>query len=225
MNKRLEYHADKMKLVCILFAGETGVFLLKSIFNSGNIWYLHLLSLIFLGGPPLAVSTYIYKIGSKKFSSNKTLEFFVLAQAVLAAYNIVMGAISLYANVRIRASYISEKEMNLNLIQISLGIICSIIMLAAYAAIIYCIKSYRFDKLFELIRILIVVSSSIYCLTMHVKPEETINVVASVILLFGVFSPEPSIEEQLKKLNDELSAGTLDKEQYDEQRQKLLEKL
>ena len=52
-----------------------------------------------------------------------------------------------------------------------------------------------------------------------------ITVAAHALLLFKVFSPEPSIEEQLKKLNAELSAGTLDKEQYDEQRQKLLEKL
>ena len=52
-----------------------------------------------------------------------------------------------------------------------------------------------------------------------------ITVAAQALLLFKVYSPEPSIEEQLKKLNDELSAGTLDKEQYDEQRQKLLEKL
>ena len=52
-----------------------------------------------------------------------------------------------------------------------------------------------------------------------------IAVAAHALLLFKVFSPEPSIEEQLKKLNAEFSAGTLDKEQYDEQRQKLLEKL
>ncbi len=52
-----------------------------------------------------------------------------------------------------------------------------------------------------------------------------ITIAADALLLFKAFSLGSSIEEQLKQLNAELSAGTLSKEQYDEQRQKLLEKL
>lgn len=229
MNKRLDYHADKMKLVCILFA-VGGVIYLLNLLTSYVAFFSDWLNLFFLYAIPFAASVCIYKLGNKKTNPNKLLGIFVLAQAVSAVYRIITYAISAKTLSGDDSSYYdySRKE-----ILIYLKIVCAIIILVADALAIYCIKARRFDRLFKVTRILLIVSTSIIFLTYwwyvnwwYVKPEEeAINVAAFAILLFGVFSLKSNIEEQLKQLNAELSEGTLSKEQYDEQRQKLLEKL
>lgn len=222
MNKRLDYHADKMKLVCILFA-VGGVIYLLNLLTYYVALFSDWLNLFFLYAIPFAASVCIYKLG-KRTNPNKLLGIFVLAQAVSAVYRIITYAISAKTLSGDDSSYYDKERA---ILLIYLKIVCAIIILVADALAIYCVKARRFDRLFKVTRILLVVSTSIICLTYwhYVKPEEAINVAASAILLFGVFGLKSSIEEQLKQLNAELSAGTLDKEQYDEQRQKLLEKL
>lgn len=252
MNKRLDYHADKMKLVCILLAVAAAIVLFSQI-GSVAVKYSEyyyedpyviegVINSIIAYGLPLGVSIYIYVKGKeKKADAYKLFKIFVLAETALGIYRLIRSEVSF----RISISPDIEDFM---------FFLFSMLPIAALPAGLYFLKIGEY-KLFKVMCMLFLVFPCIEWIQRNANTDfigeiidiavdlsefEDINklwqriavfvlpiitIAADALLLFKAFSLGLSIEEQLKQLNAELSAGTLSKEQYDEQRQKLLEKL
>ena len=250
MNKRLDYHADKMKLVCILLAVAAAIVLIGQI---GSIavkyseYYYEdpyviegVINSIIAYGLPLGVSIYIYVKGKeKKADAYKLFKIFVLAETALGIYRLIRSEVFFFSSPDI------EDFM---------AFLFSMLPIAALPAGLYFLKIGEY-KLFKVMCMLFLVFPCIQWIQRNTNTDfigeiiniavdlsefEDINelwlriadfvlpiitVAADALLLFKAFSLGSSIEEQLKQLNAELSEGTLSKEQYDEQRQKLLEKL
>lgn len=193
---------------------------------------------IIVYGLPFGVSIYIYVKGKgEKADPYKLFKIFVLTEAVLEIYQLI------------RSKVFSFQSPDIEDFMILLFLLLPV---AALLTSVYCLKIGKY-KLFKVVCAIFLLFPCIVWIQSNADFIEeityiiedlsgfedinrmwlriaalvlpVITVAAHELLLFKVFSPEPSIEEQLKKLNDEFSAGTLDKEQYDEQRQKLLEKL
>ena len=252
MNKKLSYHADKMKLVCILLAITVAIVLVSQIgsaivkyseyyensyFKADDIHDITrgviegIIRSIIAYGLPFGVSIYIYVKGKdEKADPYKLFKIFVLTEVVLEIYQLI------------RSEVFSFSSPDIEDFMVFLFLLLPI---AALPAGLYFLKIGKY-KLFKVACVIFLVFPCIVWIQSNADFIEdlsgfedinrmwlriaalvlpVITVAAHALLLFKVFSPEPSIEEQLKKLNAELSAGTLDKEQYDEQRQKLLEKL
>lgn len=259
MNKKLSYHADKMKLVCIMLAITVAIVLVSQIgsaivkyseyyenpyFKADDIHDITrgviegIIKSIIAYGVPFGVSIYIYVKGKdEKADPYKLFKIFVLTEVVLEIYQLI------------RSEVFSFSSPDIEDFMVFLFLLLPI---AALPVGLYFLKNGKY-KLFKVACVIFLVFPCIVWIQSNADFIEeityiiedlsgfedinrmwlriaalvlpVITVAAHALLLFKVFSPEPSIEEQLKKLNDELSAGTLDKEQYDEQRQKLLEKL
>lgn len=259
MNKRLNYHADKMKWVCFLLAVAVAIVLISQIgsavakyseyyedpyYKADDIYDITqnvmegVINSIIAYGLPLGVSIYIYVKGKdEKADPYKLFKIFVLTEVVLEIYQLI------------RSEVFSFSSPDIEDFMVFLFLLLPI---AALPAGLYFLKIGKY-KLFKVACVIFLVFPCIVWIQSNADFIEeityiiedlsgfedinrmwlriaalvlpVITVAAHALLLFKVFSPEPSIEEQLKKLNAELSAGTLDKEQYDEQRQKLLEKL
>ena len=259
MNKRLNYHADKMKLICILLAVAAVIVLISQIgsaavkyteyyedpyYKSDDIYDITqnviegVINSIIAYGLPLGVSIYIYVKGEdKKADAYKLFKIFVLAETVLGIYQLI------------RSEFFSFSSPDIEDFMVFLF---SMLPIAALPAGLYFLKNGKY-KLFKVMCVLFLVFPCIQWIqsnsdfigeitdiAVDLSEFEDINelwlriavfvlpiitIAADALLLFKAFSLGSSIEEQLKQLNAELSAGTLSKEQYDEQRQKLLEKL
>ena len=236
MNKKLSYHADKMKLVCILLAITVAIVLISQIgsavvkyseyyedpyYKADDIYDITqnvmegVINSIIAYGLPLGVSIYIYVKGKdEKADPYKLFKIFVLTDFMVFLFLLLPIA-------ALPTGLYFLKIGKYKLFKVA----CVIFLV--FPCIVW-IQS-NADFIEEITYIIEDLSGfediNRMWLRIAALVLPVITVAAHALLLFKVFSPEPSIEEQLKKLNAELSAGTLDKEQYDEQRQKLLEKL
>lgn len=259
MNKRLNYHADKMKWVCFLLAVAAAIVLISQIgsavakyseyyedpyYKADDIYDITqnvmegVINSIIAYGLPLGVSIYIYVKGEdKKSDPYKLFKIFVLAETALEIYQLI------------RSEVFSFSSPDIEDFMVFLFLMLPI---AALPAGLYFLKIGKY-KLFKVACVIFLVFpcivwiqsntdfiGEITYIAVDLSEFEDINrmwlriaalvlpvitIAADALLLFKAFSLGSSIEEQLKQLNAELSAGTLSKEQYDEQRQKLLEKL
>ena len=239
-----------MKLVCILLAITVAIVLVSQIgsaivkyseyyenpyFKADDIHDITrgviegIIRSIIAYGLPFGVSIYIYVKGKdEKADPYKLFKIFVLTEVVLEIYQLIRSEVFSFSSPDIE-DFIAALPAGLYFLKIGkyklFKVACVIFLV--FPCIVW-IQS-NADFIEEITYIIEDLSGfediNRMWLRIAALVLPVITVAAHALLLFKVFSPEPSIEEQLKKLNAELSAGTLDKEQYDEQRQKLLEKL
>lgn len=193
---------------------------------------------IIICGLPLGASIYIYIKGKdRKADLYRLFGIFVLTEVVLEIYQLIRTSIFSFSLSDIE-NFADFIFLLLPIVSLSVGLYClkigkykffkaACILFLVFPCISWIKGTAGFTS--EIMRIIenfygFADMNELWLrIAGFVLP--IINTVAYALLFFKAFSLTPSVEEQLKQLNAALSDGAISQEQYDEQRQKLLEEL
>lgn len=244
MKNKLVFHADKMKLVCILEAISQGFCIIWFIFSAmaaqeqiGD--YSQLIITLIFSFVPLILSVFILEYGKRGAKVDSLIKIYASVFAASSALSIVS---MIYNYIKYRgygfalpADYLVVDAICLvswlliavfwkrHALFVASGVVVVLSIFFNVYQNVFSLVLYftNFDVLnnFEVVKDL--VYDRLYSLI-----QACIDVACAIILLFFVFSNgRDNLEEKLEKLHEDYTSGKITKDSYEAQRQELLKKL
>ena len=235
MKNKLVFHADKMKLVCILEAISQGFCIIWFIFSAmaaqeqiGD--YSQLIITLIFSFVPLILSVFILEYGKRGAKVDSLIKIYASVFAASSALSIVS---MIYNYIKYRGygyalpvDYLVVDAICLvswlliavfwkrHALFVASGVVVVLsIFFNVYQnvfSLVWCFRNFKdlvYDRLYSLI-------------------QACIDVACAIILLFFVFSNgRDNLEEKLEKLHEDYTSGKITKDSYDAQREELLKEI
>lgn len=244
MKTKLAFHADKMKLVCILEAISQGLCVIWIIFRVMAVEkkmedYSQLIITSIFSFVPLILSVFILEYGKRGAKVDSLIKIYA---SVFAASNALSIVSMIYNYIKYRGNGVA---LPVDYLVVDAICLVSWLLIAVFwkrhalfvaSGVVVVLSIFfnvfqnvlslalyftNFDVLnnFEVVKYF--VYDSLYSLI-----QACIDVACAIILLFFVFSKgRDNLEEKLEKLHEDYTSGKITKDSYEAQRQELLKKL
>ena len=243
MKNKLVFHADKMKLVCILEAISQGFCIIWFIFSAmaaqeqiGD--YSRLIITSIFSFIPFILSVFILEYGKKGAKVDSLIKIYALVSAALNMSSIIS-----------RINFCNESAIGFSAIidYLVVDVMClaSWILIAVFwkhralfvASGVVVILGLFFSAFRSILSLILffthfnvlnnfeVTKYSVYAILFGLI-QACIDVVCAIILLFFVFSKgRDNLEKKLEKLHEDYTSGKITKDSYDAQREELLKEI
>ena len=243
MKNKLAFHADKMKLVCILEAISQGLCVIWIIFRVMAAEkkmedYSQLIITSIFSFVPLILSVFILEYGKRGAKVDSLIKIYALVSAALNMSSIIsrinfcnesaigFSAIIAYlvVDVMCLASWILIAVFwKHRALFVASGVV---VILGLFFSVFRSILSLiLFFTHFDVLNNFEVTKYSVYAILFGLI-QACIDVVCAIILLFFVFSKgRDNLEEKLEKLHEDYTSGKITKDSYDAQREELLKEI
>ena len=243
MKNKLAFHADKMKLVCILEAISQGLCVIWIIFRVMAAEkkmedYSQLIITSIFSFVPLILSVFILEYGKRGAKVDSLIKIYALVSAALNMSSIISrinfcneSAIGfsaiidyLVVDVMCLASWILIAVFwKHRALFVASGVV---VILGLFFSVFRSILSLiLFFTHFDVLNNFEVTKYSVYAILFGLI-QACIDVVCAIILLFFVFSKgRDNLEEKLEKLHEDYTSGKITKDNYDAQREELLKEI
>jgi hypothetical protein len=243
MKNKLAFHADKMKLVCILEAISQGLCVIWIIFRVMAAEkkmedYSQLIITSIFSFVPLILSVFILEYGKRGAKVDSLIRIYALVSAALNMSSIISrinfcneSAIGfsaiidyLVVDVMCLASWILIAVFwKHRALFVASGVV---VILGLFFSVFRSILSLiLFFMHFDVLNNFEVTKYSVYAILFGLI-QACIDVVCAIILLFFVFSKgRDNLEEKLEKLHEDYTSGKITKDSYDAQREELLKEI
>lgn len=243
MKNKLAFHADKMKLVCILEAISQGLCVIWIIFRVMAAEkkmedYSQLIITSIFSFVPLILSVFILEYGKRGAKVDSLIRIYALVSAALNMSSIISrinfcneSAIGfsaiidyLVVDVMCLASWILIAVFwKHRALFVASGVV---VILGLFFSVFRSILSLiLFFMQFDVLNNFEVTKYSVYAILFGLI-QACIDVVCAIILLFFVFSKgRDNLEEKLEKLHEDYTSGKITKDSYDAQREELLKEI
>lgn len=244
MKNKLVFHADKMKLVCILEAISQGLCVIWIIFSvmvaeKKMEEYSQLIITSIFSFVPLILSVFILEYGKKGAKVDSLIKIYASVFVASSALSIVS---MIYNYIKYRSNGIA---FPVNYLVVDAICLVSWILIAVFwkhhalfvasgVVVVLSIFFYAYQNIFSLILLFThfdalnnfeVVKYSVYA-NLYGLIQACIDVACAIILLFLVFSDgKDNLEEKLGKLQEDYTSGKITKDSYDAQREELLKEI
>ena len=244
MKNKLAFHADKMKLVCILEAISQGLCVIWIIFRVMAAEkkmedYSQLIITSFFSFVPLILSVFILEYGKRGAKVDSLIKIYASVFAASSALSIVS---MIYNYIKYRGNGVA---LPVDYLIVDAICLVSWLLIAVFwkrhalfvASGVVVVLSIFFNVFqnalslvlyftnFDVLNNFEVVKYSVYE-SLYSLIQACIDVACAIILLFFVFSNgRDNLEEKLEKLHEDYTSGKITKDSYDAQREELLKEI
>lgn len=244
MKTKLAFHADKMKLVCILEAISQGFCIIWFIFSAMAAQeqiedYSQLIITLIFSFVPLILSVFILEYGKRGAKVDSLIKIYASVFAASRALSIVS---MIYDYIKYRGDGVA---LPVDYLVVHAICLVSWLLIAVFwkhralfvASGVVVVLS-NFFNVFQKVLSLILffthfdvlnnfeVEKSFLYASLYSLIQACIDVAVAIILLFFVFSNgRDNLEEKLEKLHEDYTSGKITKDSYDAQREELLKEI
>lgn len=244
MKNKLVFHADKMKLVCILEAISQGFCIIWYIFSIMDAQeqiedYSQLIITLIFSFVPLILSVFILEYGKRGAKVDSLIKIYASVFAASSALSIVS---MIYNYIKYRGNGVA---LPVDYLVVDAICLVSWLLIAVFwkhralfvASGVVVVLSIFFNVFQNVLSLILffthfdvlnnfeVVKYSVYA-SLYSLIQACIDVACAIILLFFVFSNgRDNLEEKLEKLHEDYTSGKITKDSYDAQREELLKEI